>query len=87
MQIGADFYTNNPMPAQYTCDGEGLFPPLEIDYIPDGVKSLALIVDDPDAPAGVRDHLLLANIPVNDYNTLTISQDTFAQSIIGKNSR
>ena len=32
--------------------------------IPEFTKTLALIVEDPDAPAGTWDHLLLANIPV-----------------------
>ena len=38
------------MPAKCTCDGDDLSPPLEFRGIPEGTRSLALIVDDPDAP-------------------------------------
>lgn len=79
MKISADFIDNGLLPSAYTCDGEGRFPFLTIDDIPMDAKSLALIVSDPDAPAGVRDHLLLANIPLNETGTLVISQESFDQ--------
>jgi Raf kinase inhibitor-like YbhB/YbcL family protein len=44
------FPDGGTMPDRYTQDGEGLFPPLLWDNIPDGTKSLALIVEDADAP-------------------------------------
>ncbi|HTT71625.1 MAG TPA: YbhB/YbcL family Raf kinase inhibitor-like protein [Anaeromyxobacteraceae bacterium] len=38
------------IPSRYTCEGEDRSPPLTISGIPAGTRSLALIVDDPDAP-------------------------------------
>ena len=53
------------IPARYTCDGEDVSPPLTWGEIPSGAKTLALIMDDPDAPVGTWDHWILYNIPVN----------------------
>jgi Raf kinase inhibitor-like YbhB/YbcL family protein len=44
------------IPDRYTCDGEDLSPPLRWTDVPDEARSLALIVDDPDAPSGVFTH-------------------------------
>jgi Raf kinase inhibitor-like YbhB/YbcL family protein len=44
------FENNKEIPVDYTCDGAGTSPPLEWSDPPDGTKSFALIVDDPDAP-------------------------------------
>jgi Raf kinase inhibitor-like YbhB/YbcL family protein len=38
------------MPAKYTCEGKDLSPPLAWSGVPEGTKSLVLIIDDPDAP-------------------------------------
>lgn len=87
MQISTDFIDNGLMPFQYTCDGEGRFPMLKIEDIPINTKTLALIVDDPDAPAWTRDHLLLANIPLTEDPYVIVSQDTFDVAVFGQNSR
>lgn len=50
------------IPVKYTCDGEDISPPLQWAELPEGVKTLALICDDPDAPSGVWDHWLMFNI-------------------------
>ncbi|HEX2447782.1 MAG TPA: YbhB/YbcL family Raf kinase inhibitor-like protein [Methyloceanibacter sp.] len=44
------FQAGGKIPSKYTCEGEDISPPLAIDGVPDGAKSLAIIVDDPDAP-------------------------------------
>jgi Raf kinase inhibitor-like YbhB/YbcL family protein len=44
------FSDKGSIPAKFTCDGNDLSPPLAWDGVPDGTKSFALIVDDPDAP-------------------------------------
>lgn len=51
------------MQAKYTCDGENISPQLEWTGIPENTKSLALISDDPDAPAGDWVHWVIYNIP------------------------
>ncbi len=62
------FQHSKDMPVQYTCDGDNISPPLAWDHIPAGCKSLALIVDDPDAPDPdaprlIWVHWVLYNIP------------------------
>ena len=48
------FNTNEKIPAKYTCDGENISPPLEISGVPEGAKSLVLIMDDPDIPEAAK---------------------------------
>jgi len=56
------FGPNESIPSKYTCDGENVNPPLQFQDIPDGTKSLVLIVDDPEAAAGIWVHWLVWNI-------------------------
>lgn len=51
------------IPSQYTCDGADRSPALSWSGSPEGTKSFALIVDDPDAPAGIWVHWVLFNLP------------------------
>jgi len=60
----ADFEQNGFIPPKFTCDGINISPSLTIEAIPEETKSLALIVDDPDAPKGDWVHWLVWNIPV-----------------------
>ncbi|HTP03965.1 MAG TPA: YbhB/YbcL family Raf kinase inhibitor-like protein [Nitrospirota bacterium] len=56
------FKHNDSIPSKYTCDGADVNPPLVIENTPLTTKSLALIVDDPDAPAGNWVHWVVWNI-------------------------
>jgi len=67
------FEDGGPIPAKYTCDGAGVNPPLEFSGIPDSTASLALVVDDPDAPAGTFIHWTVWNI---DPSTRRIDEDS-----------
>jgi len=60
------FSQGGHIPPKYTCEGENVNPPLEISGFPENTKSLALIVEDPDAPRGTYDHWLVWNIPPNE---------------------
>jgi Raf kinase inhibitor-like YbhB/YbcL family protein len=52
------FENAQAIPSRHTCDGEDLSPPLRWSNLPEGTRSLALVVDDPDAPGGVFTHWL-----------------------------
>jgi Raf kinase inhibitor-like YbhB/YbcL family protein len=54
------------IPPKYTCDGEDVSPPLQWRDVPAGTKSLALVVDDPDAPSGLFVHWLLYGIAAGE---------------------
>ncbi len=56
------FGEGEAIPRKFTCDGADVNPPLVIRGVPKEAKSLALIVDDPDAPRGLWVHWLVWNI-------------------------
>jgi Raf kinase inhibitor-like YbhB/YbcL family protein len=51
------------IPRRHSCEGENLSPAFEWDDPPPSTRSLALIADDPDAPAGTWTHWILWDIP------------------------
>ena len=59
-----EFKNNGFIPKKFTCQGEDINPGLVIDNIPDETRSIALIVDDPDAPVGTWVHWVVYDIPV-----------------------
>jgi Raf kinase inhibitor-like YbhB/YbcL family protein len=61
------FVEGEMIPSIYTCDGKNINPPLKIRDIPADTKSLALIVDDPDAPGSTWVHWIVWNIPVTHH--------------------
>jgi len=52
------------IPTKFTCDGDDIPPNLNVHDIPTNAKTLALIMDDPDAPAGTWVHWVVWNMPI-----------------------
>jgi Raf kinase inhibitor-like YbhB/YbcL family protein len=69
--ISPAFADGQSIPAKYTCDGSGVNPPLKFSDVPSQAKSLALVVDDPDAPGGDWIHWLVWDI---NPSTLEIAE-------------
>jgi len=66
MKLRSDaFMDGSLIPVKYTCQGDDMNPALKWDGAPEGTKSFALIVDDPDAPMGTWIHWLVKGIPSN----------------------
>ncbi|MDD5417617.1 MAG: YbhB/YbcL family Raf kinase inhibitor-like protein [Candidatus Nanoarchaeia archaeon] len=77
------FRENGIIPKKYTCDGEKINPELIIEVIPVNTKTLALIMDDPDAPSGDFVHWVMWNItPVSKIEENSVP----AGAVVGINS-
>ncbi len=59
------FRSGGLIPIRHTCDGADLSPPLRWSDPPEGTKSFALVVDDPDAPTRTWVHWVLYNVPAS----------------------
>lgn len=82
--ISPVFLNNQNIPGKYTCDGDGVNPPLEFKDVSKEAMSLALIMDDPDAPAGTWVHWTLWNI---DPSTTSIGENSVPpKAIAGQTS-
>jgi Raf kinase inhibitor-like YbhB/YbcL family protein len=56
------FTDGSRIPVDFTCDGKEAMPDLVLSQPPEGTKSLVIIVDDPDASAGVYTHMIAFNV-------------------------
>ncbi len=66
MRLESPVFENGGMiPSKYTCDGADISVPLRFSNVPAEAKSLALIVDDPDAPMGIFVHWVIYDIPAS----------------------
>jgi Raf kinase inhibitor-like YbhB/YbcL family protein len=71
------------IPTKYTCDGDNTILPLTFEDVPPDAASLALVVDDPDAPSGVFDHWVVWNIPPDQT---AIAEGEIPKGVAGRNS-
>jgi hypothetical protein len=86
MQIVSPAFENGgPIPSVYTCDGKDINPALEIKGVPDGAKTLVLIMDDPDVPSFVRQDQMYVHWVIYDMppETLVLKENTTPPGIQG----
>lgn len=62
------FHPGGQIPAEYTCDGVGISPPLAWTGAPESTVTFALIVVDPDAPGGTFTHWVLYDVPASVHD-------------------
>lgn len=76
------------IPRQYTCDGVNVSPSLEWSGAPKTARTLVIIADDPDAPAGTWVHWVLYNLPADNIGmveNLPATDELRAGGFQGKN--
>lgn len=84
MNLSSSAFENEGfIPSVYTCEGVGVNPPLSFSDVPEGTKSLVLILDDPDALGGTWDHWIVGRI---DPANIEIDEDSVPGTWVGKNS-
>ncbi len=79
------FEEGDPIPAKFSCDGQDISPELQVASLPVGTATLALIVDDPDAPVGTWDHWVEYDIEIEPENQLW-PEDVGRLGVRGANS-
>jgi len=84
----AAFKDGESIPRAYTCDGVNISPPLEWSGVPKTAKTLAIVCEDPDAPAGTWVHWVLYNLPADNIGlveNLPATETLKAGGFQGKN--
>lgn len=77
------FLNGDNIPDKYTCKDENISPELIFEDVPAQAKSLALILDDPDAPGGTYTHWVIYNIPPE---VREIPENSSPAGTVGKNN-
>ena len=82
------FKSGEMIPGAYTCEGRSVSPQISWSAVPPDTKSVAVIVDDPDAPSGTFDHLVLFNIPPSERTLPSMGEAmSGVQGNLGRNSK
>jgi hypothetical protein len=90
MQVSSPaFASHGSIPALFSCDGEGTSPPLQWTNVPPRTKSLAVVVDDPDAPRGTFVHWVMYGIAPSTTRLPTGAAQAMSPgaAIQGRNSK
>jgi Raf kinase inhibitor-like YbhB/YbcL family protein len=83
--VSSPAFTNGgAIPSKYTCDGEGASPPIAWTGLPVGTKTVAVLVDDPDAPHGTFVHWIVFDVPAT---TTTLAEGATAGNEQGRNTK
>ncbi len=75
---------NGPIAVDNTCDGNDSMPGLEWSAVPSATRSIAIVVDDPDAPGGTFTHFIVYDLPA-DAHALKPDAVPAAPALVGKN--
>lgn len=78
------FISGENIPSRFTCEGSDISPPLSWKGVPADAKSIALIMDDQDAPSGTFVHWVLYNIPAG---TQQLPEGVPSGKVLGDGSR
>ncbi|MFO8010769.1 MAG: YbhB/YbcL family Raf kinase inhibitor-like protein [Dehalococcoidia bacterium] len=76
------FQEMETIPGKYTCDGDDISPQLNWDTIPEGTRSWALVMDDPDAPGGTFTHWVIFDLSP-DLQELPENVPGYGEPLIG----
>lgn len=83
LSVAADEFTEGAsIPERFTCKGMNISPAIRIGLLPDDTRSLAIIMEDPDAPNGVFDHWIAWNIEPG-----AVIPEQFSGGVQGLNSK
>ncbi len=80
------FRADEAIPPEYTCDGRSITPPLAWSTVPSNTRSIAVLVEDPDASRGSFTHWLVTGIPPT---TTALSKDDKLPdgAMVGRNGK
>ena len=78
------FKNGGYIPITYSCEGKNINPAIEVKNIPSGTQTLALIMDDPDAPGGTFTHWLIWNLEPGKVIKESSSPGTEGKNGMGK---
>ncbi|MEO8878353.1 MAG: YbhB/YbcL family Raf kinase inhibitor-like protein [Polyangiaceae bacterium] len=83
--VTSAFSEGGSVPIDFTCDGKDAQPAISWSAPPGGTQSLAVIVDDPDAPSGTFTHFLIYGIAANAHQLKGGSDAPAPGALVGKN--